>query len=94
MQWLLDANASMAVPIFFGVAKALFFTFAGGLALLVVAVWWSWAGDGIAIPRERWPVPVRFLALLGWGCFIGGILGQVLAQVLHVGVARWSAGGP
>jgi len=89
MRWLLDPSAPMSVPIFFGVTKALFFTYAGALALLLVALWWSWAGDGIAVPRERWPAPVRLLALLGWGCFIGGVVGQVLAQFLHVGVARW-----
>jgi hypothetical protein len=85
----LDPSAPMAVPVFFGVATALFFTFAGGLALLAVAVWWAWSGDGIAVPRERWPLPIRALALFGWGCFIGGILGQVLAHVIHVGVASW-----
>jgi len=86
----LNPFAPMAVPIFFGVGKALFFTFAGAIALLIVAVWWSASSDGIALPRERWPLPVRFLALLGWGCWIGGLLGQVLAYFLHVGVAaRW-----
>ncbi len=86
---LLNPWAPMAVPIFFGVAKGLFFTLVGGAALLVVAVWWSWAGDGISIERARWPTSVRMLALVGWGCFIGGILGQVLAHVMHVGVASW-----
>jgi hypothetical protein len=85
----LDPFAPMAVPIFFGVDKALGFTFIGALALLLVAVWWAVAGDGVAIPRERWPRPVRLLALLGWGCWGGGLLGQVLAYVLHVGLTRW-----
>jgi len=86
----LNPFAPMAVPIFFGVDKALFFTFAGAVALLSVAVWWSASSDGIALPRERWPLPVRFLALLGWGCWIGGLFGQVLAYFVHVGVAaRW-----
>lgn len=86
----LNPFAPMAVPIFFGVDKALFFTFAGAIALLIVAVWWSASSDGIALARERWPLPVRLLALLGWGCWIGGLLGQVLAYFLHVGVAtRW-----
>ena len=89
MSVLLDPNAPMAVPIFFGVAKMWFITALGGVALLLSAVWWSAAGDGIEVPRERWPVPVRLLALVGWGCFIGGLLGQVLTQFLHVGVARW-----
>jgi hypothetical protein len=86
---LLDPFAPMAVPIFFGVDKGLFFTFLGAAALFLVAVWWSLAGDGIAIPRERWPRPVRALALLGWGCWAGGLLGQLLAYFLQVGVARW-----
>ncbi|MGH7319013.1 MAG: hypothetical protein ACRELA_05220 [Candidatus Rokuibacteriota bacterium] len=86
---LFDPWAPMAVPIFFGVARGLFFTFAGGIALLVVAAWWSWASDGISLARERWPTSVRMLALLGWGCFVGGVLGQVLALFRHVGVASW-----
>jgi hypothetical protein len=91
MTWGYDPNASMAVPLFFGVAKGLAFTYVGGVALLLVALWWSWAGDGIELPREQWPGPVRFLALLGWGCFAGGIVGQVLAHFAHVGVATFPA---
>lgn len=87
--WPFDPTVPMAVPVFFGVAKGLLFVFLGGLALLVVALWWAWAGDGLHIPRERWPWPVRALALVGWGAFVGGLVGQVVAYFVHVGVARW-----
>jgi len=63
--------------------------FAGGLILLLIAAWWSWSGDGVSIPRERWPGPVRLAALVGWGFFIGGIVAQLIGYFGKVGVARW-----
>jgi hypothetical protein len=63
--------------------------FLGGLILLAVAGWWSWAGDGIAVPRERWPGPVRLAALAGWVLFVVGIALQVVGYFVHVGVARF-----
>jgi hypothetical protein len=63
--------------------------FLGGLILLVVAGWWSWASDGIAIARDRWPGPVRLMALAGWALFAGGLILQVVGYFVHVGVARF-----
>jgi hypothetical protein len=84
-----DAGPLLGVMQFNKVALSLFIGYAGALMLLLAALWWSWAGDGIEVPRERWPAPVRLLALVGWGCFIGGLFGQVIAHVRDVGVARW-----
>jgi hypothetical protein len=71
------------------VSAGLAAVFAGGLVLLGVAVWWSWTGDGIAVPRPRWPAVVRLGAVVGWALFVGGILVQVVAYLAQVGVARW-----
>jgi hypothetical protein len=62
---------------------------AGGMLLLMVAFWWSWAGDGIEVPRERWPAAIRAAAMAGWALFIGGIFVQLVGYVAQVGVARW-----
>lgn len=65
----------------------------GGLLLLGVAMWWSWAGDGIEIPRERWPGVTRLLAAAGWTLFAAGIVAQLVGYIAHVGVARWPGAG-
>jgi hypothetical protein len=64
--------------------------FLGGALLLAVAVWWSWAGDGIAIPRDRWPGATRLAAAAGWGLFGAGLALQLLGYFGQVGVARWA----
>ena len=81
----------MDVPTMMVVNMGLAAVFAGGMVLLVVAFWWSWAGDGIAVPRERWPMPVWLGAVVGWGLFVGGIAAQVIGYFVQVGVARWPA---
>ena len=63
--------------------------FVGGGVLLLVALWWAWAGDGIEVARERWPGIVRAAAIAGWLLWIGGLLVQVLGHFGEVGVARW-----
>jgi hypothetical protein len=82
----------MDVPSMFLVDGGYLAVVLGGLLLLAVAMWWSWAGDGIEVPRERWPGAVRAAALVGWALFIGGLLLQVASYLAHVGVARWPAG--
>ena len=79
----------MGVPEMTVVNVGLTAVFAGGVMLLMVAAWWSWAGDGIAVPRDRWPAAARATAALGWALFIGGILAQVVSYFARVGVARW-----
>lgn len=78
-------TVSPMVPVNAGLAAVVL----GGLLLLVVAGWWSWAGNGIAIPRDRWPGAVRGIALAGWGLFMAGILLQVFGYFTQVGVARF-----
>jgi hypothetical protein len=73
------------MPVNIGLAAV----FLGGLILLLVAGWWSWASDGIAISRDRWPGPVRLAALAGWALFAGGLILQVVGYFVHVGVARF-----
>lgn len=63
--------------------------FVGGGLLLVLALWWSRAGDGISVARDRWPRPMRALAILGWVLWVGGLFVQVLGYFAAVGVARW-----
>jgi hypothetical protein len=46
-------------------------------------------GDGIEIPRARWPVSMRLGAMAGWLLWAGGLAVQVLGQFGMVGVARW-----
>jgi hypothetical protein len=79
----------MAVPVFTVVNLGLAMTFLGGGLLLLVALWWSIKGDGIEIPRSRWPAPVRFGAMAGWLIWAGGLAVQLLGQFSMVGVARW-----
>ena len=79
----------MAVPIFMVVNVGLAMTFLGGGLLLLIAIWWSVKGDGIEIPRHRWPAAARFGAMAGWLLWIGGLAVQVLGQFSMVGVARW-----
>ena len=79
----------MAVPVFGVVNAGLAMVFLGGGILFLVAVWWAWAGDGISIPRDRWPGVVRLAAMAGWLLWLGGIAVQVVGQFDKVGVARW-----
>jgi hypothetical protein len=79
----------MAVPIFMVVNLGLAMTLLGGGLLLAVALWWTWASDGIEVPRQRWPNPVRFGAMVGWGLWVGGLVVQIAGMFDHVGVARW-----
>jgi hypothetical protein len=78
------------IPVNAGLAAV----FLGGLVLLAVAGWWSWAGDGIAIPRERWPGAVRLAALAGWALFVAGIVLQLVGYFTAVGVTRFPGGFP
>lgn len=79
----------MDVPVMIGVNAGLIAVFGGGLLLLMVAVWWSWAGDGVEWPRERWPGVARVAAIVGWCLFAGGIFLQVAAYLTEVEVARF-----
>ena len=79
----------MGVPQMWTVDGGLAAVFAGAGLLLLVALWWSRAGDGIAVPRERWPVAIRGIAVVGWLLWIGGLFIQILGQFGPVGVARW-----
>lgn len=79
----------MAVPSMLVVNAGLAAIFGGAGLLLLTALWWSWAGDGISVPRERWPGPVRAMATLGWLLWVGGMALQLLGQFGPVGVARW-----
>jgi hypothetical protein len=83
------AVPGMAVPIFTMVNVGLAMMFLGGAVLLLVALWWARAGDGIEVPRPRWPVAARLGAMAGWLLWIGGIAVQLLGQFGMVGVARW-----
>lgn len=79
----------MAVPVFNLVNAGLAMTFLGGGLLLLIALWWTVKGDGVAIPRSRWPAPVRLGAMAGWLLWVGGLAVQLLGQFGMVGVARW-----
>jgi hypothetical protein len=79
----------MGVPVFTVVNIGLAMTFLGGGLLLLLALWWSWVGDGIEIPRQRWPLLARLSGAAGWLMFVGGLAVQVLGQFGMVGVARW-----
>jgi hypothetical protein len=79
----------MAVPIFTVVNVGLAMTFLGGGLLLGVALWWTGASNGIEVPRQQWPNPVRFSAMAGWGLWVGGLVVQIAGMFDHVGVARW-----
>ncbi len=79
----------MGVPVFMVVNVGLLMMFLGAGLLLLIAVWWSWTGDGIEIPRARWPATVRLAAMAGWLLWAGGIGVQIIGQFDQVGVARW-----
>jgi hypothetical protein len=79
----------MAVPVFTVVNVGLAMTFLGGGLLLLIALWWTAKGDGIAVPRSRWPASVRLGAMAGWLLWVGGLAVQLLGQFGMVGVARW-----
>ena len=68
----------MAVPVFLVVNAGLAMTFLGGGLLLLIAIWWTTAGDGIEVPRQRWPASVRLGAIAGWLLWLGGLAVQVL----------------
>ena len=84
----------MSVPEMMTVNAGLAAVFLGGLILLAVAGWWSWVGDGIAVPRERWPGALRLAALAGWGLFVAGLVLQVVGYFTAVGVANFGTGFP
>lgn len=79
----------MAVPVFNLVNVGLAMMFLGGGVLLLVALWWARAGDGIEVPRERWSGPVRLGAMAGWLLWAGGLAVQLLGHFGMVGVATW-----
>lgn len=79
----------MAVPVFTVVNVGLAMMFLGGGLLLAVALWWAWAGDGVEIPRGRWPALARLGATGGWLLWVGGIAVQLVGFFDAVGVARW-----
>jgi hypothetical protein len=80
---------SMAVPVFSTVNLGLAVAILGAGLLLLTAAWWSLAGDGVEIPRERWPGLARAMGVAGWALWIGGLLVQVTGHFGAVGVARW-----
>ena len=79
----------MAVPIFTVVNLGLAMTFLGGGLLLMVAIWWTYASDGIEMPRQHWPGAVRHGAMAGWGLWLAGLAVQIAGMFDQVGVARW-----
>jgi hypothetical protein len=79
----------MGVPMMMGVNLGLAAAFAGAGLLLLSALWWTIASDGIELPRSRWPALLKLMATAGWGLWIGGLVVQVLAHFSQVGVARW-----
>ena len=79
----------MAVPIFTVVNLGLAMTFLGGGLLLVIAIWWTYASDGIEMPRQHWPGVVRLGAMAGWGLWLAGLAVQIAGMFDQVGVARW-----
>ena len=79
----------MGVPAMYLVDGGLTAALLGGGLLLLVAVWWSLRGNGLAVPRDGWPVPVRLAALAGWVLWVGGLALQVLGHFGVVGVATW-----
>ncbi|PYM54113.1 MAG: hypothetical protein DMD79_25170 [Candidatus Rokuibacteriota bacterium] len=79
----------MGVPAMYLVDGGLTLAFLGGGLLLLVALWWSFRGNGVALARDGWPVPVRLAALGGWVLWVGGLALQVLGHFGMVGVATW-----
>jgi hypothetical protein len=79
----------MAVPVFTMVNVGLAMTFLGAGLLLLIALWWTRASDGVEVPRQRWPAIVRFGAMAGWLLWVGGFVVQLVGFFDQVGVARW-----
>jgi hypothetical protein len=79
----------MAVPVFTVVNAGLAMTFLGAGILLLIALWWARASDGVEVPRQRWPAIVRFGAMAGWLLWVGGFVVQLVGFFDQVGVARW-----
>jgi hypothetical protein len=79
----------MAVPVFTMVNAGLAMTFLGAGLLLLIALWWARACDGVEVPRHRWPAIVRFGAMAGWLLWVGGFVVQLVGFFDQVGVARW-----
>jgi hypothetical protein len=73
----------------YSVTTGLVLAVLGGGVLLLVAAWWSWASDGVSLPRERWPGPVRLAAAAGWGFFMAGIAVQLVGYFVQVGVGHF-----
>jgi hypothetical protein len=71
------------------VTTGLILVLLGGGVLLLVAGWWSWAGNGISLPRERWPREVRLAAAAGWALFLAGIVVQLVGYFGQVGLAHF-----
>jgi hypothetical protein len=81
----------MTVPIMYGVDFGLTLAFMGGGLLLLTCLWWSYAGDGISVPRERWSGLVRVLGIVGWLLWVSGLLLATLWLFGPVGVATWTS---
>ncbi len=79
----------MGVPKMIMVDAGLAAAFVGAGLLLLVALWWSWTGNGIAVARERWPGALRAAATVGWVLWGGGLFVQLLGHFGIVGVATW-----
>jgi hypothetical protein len=79
----------MAVPVMYAVDIGLAAAFLGGGLLLLTCLWWSYAGNGISVPRERWPGAVRAMATAGWLLWVGGLLVEAVWLFGVVGVATW-----
>ena len=85
----MTGTPGMGVPIFTVVNAGLAMTFLGAGLLLLIALWWTWASDGVDVPRQRWPAMARFGALAGWLLWVGGFVVQLVGFFDQVGVARW-----
>ena len=79
----------MAVPVFTMVNAGLAMTFLGGGLLLLIALWWTLAGDGIEIPRSSVARGAAFGAMAGWLLWAGWLGVKDLGHLGMVGVARW-----
>ena len=83
----------MDVPQLLSVTAGLLVVLMGGGILALLAVWWSWASDGISLPRERWPGALRLAAAAGWGLFVAGILLQLIGYFGPIGVGDFAGMG-